>query len=342
MTRIAKIQEEIRDLSETNYRQLKLISILVIFSLILVCSSICPIWAKAPETPKVVFASFRDGNRDIYLMDPDGTQQVKITSHRATDTSAVWSPSGEQILFASDRDQGQLHWDLYLMDADGKNGRKVFEKSADRSQATWGPNGEKIAYKRREPNGPFIYIGTIDGKKEERVAIGSGPAWSPDGTEIAFVSGAKERKQISILNVHTRKAKPLFPPKAIPSWIEASVAWSPKGDKLAFSWVHQVPLKDFDNTQTIYIVNRDGTGLVQIVDEVGPKATSPTWSPEGDALLYTQHRQIFKIAVDERQPEQLTHTGVNHLGDWFDPIYALPVSPQPHLSTTVWGQLKTE
>ena len=143
MARMAKIQEEIRDLSETNYRQLKLTSILVIFSLILVCSSICPIWAKAPETPKVVFASFRDGNRDIYLMDPDGTQQVKITSHRATDTSAVWSPSGEQILFASDRDQGQLHWDLYLMDADGKNGRKVFEKSADRSQATWGPERSK-------------------------------------------------------------------------------------------------------------------------------------------------------------------------------------------------------
>ena len=45
------------------------------------------IWAKRIRNAgKVVFASFRDGNRDIYLMDPDGTQQGKITSQHLTDT----------------------------------------------------------------------------------------------------------------------------------------------------------------------------------------------------------------------------------------------------------------
>ena len=55
--------------------------------------------------------------------------------------------------------------------------------------ATWSPDGKQIAYRRREPSGTYIYIGTIDGKKEERVAIGAGPTWAPDGTEIAFLSG---------------------------------------------------------------------------------------------------------------------------------------------------------
>ncbi len=310
-------------------------------SLILVCSSICHIWAKAPETPKIVFASGRDDKRDIYLMNPDATQQVKITNHPARDTSPVWSPTGEQILFASDRDQGQLHWDIYLMDADGTNVQAVFAKSTDRSQPTWSPDGKQIAYRRREPSGTFIYIGTIDGKQEERVAIGSCPTWSPDGTEIAFVSGGREQKHISILSLGTRKQKVIFPPKAPPSWIEGRVVWSPKGDKLAFSWLHQVPLKDFLNTQTIYIVNRDGTDLVQLVNKAGPKATSPIWSPQGDALLYIhEQRQIFKIGVDGKQREQLTRIGVNYLGDWFDPTYALPVSPQPQLLSTVWGEMK--
>lgn len=322
---------------------MKFTSIRTLLIMILVCSSFCRLWAKAPETPKIAFASFRNGNLDIYLMNPDGTQQVKITNHRGYDNAPVWSPTGEQILFQSDRDKEQLHWDIYLMDANGSNVRVVFEKFADRSQPAWSPDGTQIAYRQREPSGSFIYIGTIDGKKEEKVAIGSCPTWAPDGTEIAFVSGALEQRHISILNLSTRKQKVIFPPKAPPSWIEGRVVWSPKGDKLAFSWLHQVPLKDFVDTQTIYIVNRDGTGLVQLVDEAGPQATTPVWSSQGEALLYIhEQRQIFKIGVDEKQPEQLTHIGINYLGDWFDPVYALPVSPQPQLLTTVWAEVRRE
>ncbi|MCY3721442.1 MAG: hypothetical protein OXG97_04405, partial [Candidatus Poribacteria bacterium] len=89
------------------------------------------------------------------------------------------------------------------------------------------------------------------------------------------------------------------------------------------------------------IINRDGTGLVQLVDEAGPQAADAVWSPQGDALLYIhRHRQVFKIGIDNKQVEQLTHIGINFLGDWFDPAYALPVSPRPQLLTTMWGKLK--
>ncbi|MCY3722019.1 MAG: hypothetical protein OXG97_07340, partial [Candidatus Poribacteria bacterium] len=140
---------------------MKFTSICILLSLILVCSSIYRSWAQAPETPKIAFTSSREGNRDIYLMNPDGTQQVKITNHRAIDGMPVWSPTGEQILFASDRNKQKLHWDIYLMDADGGNVRAVFAKSADRSQPMWSPDGKQIAYRRREPSGSFIYIATI-------------------------------------------------------------------------------------------------------------------------------------------------------------------------------------
>lgn len=320
---------------------MKFTSVCILLILILVCSSVSHIWAQAPETPKIAFASSREGNLDIYVMNPDGTQPVKITNHRATDNAPVWSPTGEQLLFQSDRNKQPLHWDIYLMDADGSNVQAVFAKSADRSQPAWSPDGTQIAYRRREPSGIFIYIATIDEKKEEKVAIGSCPTWSPDGTEIAFVSGALEQRHISILNLGTRKQKVIFPPKAPPSWIGGAAVWSPNGDKFAFSWLHRVPLADFDDTQTLYIINRDGTGLVQLVDEAGPKATDPVWSPQGDALLYIhEDSQVFSIGVDDKQVEQLTHTGVNYLGDWFDPAYALQVSPQPQLLTTTWGDVK--
>ena len=318
----------------------------------ILCLGTYPVFAKAPATAKIAFGSARDGNREIYIMNPDGTQQTNLTRHKADDVSPVWSPTGEHILFASDRERPQVppSWDLYVMDADGRNVQRVFEKSEDRRHPTWAPDGKQIAYKRFDRGVGYIYIATIDGKNEERVAIGGTPSWSPDGAEIVFVAKAGvERWEINMLNVQTRKQKVFFPPKAAPSWVRGP-AWSPRGDKLAFAWLHRVPLVDFLETETIYTVNRDGTELIQIVDEAGPEVTSPVWSPQGDILLYAQDSekarrslQIFKIVLGEEQPEQLTHIGVwNDPADWFDPAFALPVAPQLQLLTTQWGEVKTK
>ena len=327
-------------------RRLLFFFCLLSFALIGLC--VLPALAKAPDTAKIVFAANRIGNREIYLMNPDGSGQVNITRNKADDVTPVWSPTGESIAFSSNRD-GVL--DLYLMDPDGRNIRRMFGKSARRADPTWSPDGKQIAYERYEQGKRFIYIGTIESKKEERMMIGSGPDWSPDGTEIAFLTGFPERVQISILNISTRKQKVLFPKPVRASWMGGGVAWAPSGKKLAFSWLHKVPLKDFIKTETVYTVNQDGTDLQQIIPEAGPKVTSPVWSPQGDELLYVQaddvhaarpiNLQIFKIGVEGGEPTQLTHIGLgHHLGGWFDPAFALPVSPQPNLLTTVWGQMK--
>ena len=78
--------------------------------------------AKAPFTAKIVFASNRDGNSEIYVMNPDGSQQINLTKHPAADFDPVWSPTGAQILFNSNRDGDR---DLYLMDADGSGSRMI-------------------------------------------------------------------------------------------------------------------------------------------------------------------------------------------------------------------------
>lgn len=328
-----------------------------IASVALLCVSISSVFAKAPVTAKIVFTSSRDNNREIYIMNPDGSGQVRLTHHRADDTFPTWSPTGEQILFASDRDRFPRSRDLYLMDPDGKNVRRVFGKSEDRSNAAWSPDGKQIAYRRREPRGMYVYIGTIDGKKEERVAIGSSPTWSPDGTEIAFLSGFENKQvQINILNVRTKKQKVLFPREAKPSWINGDLVWSLTADKLAFSWNQEAEQKNVD-METIYTLNSDGTGLKRITSEAAPRETSPIWSPQGDALLYDKadknnRLQIFKITLGSDVSEQLTDTFIpkvfgdffqaNSPGDWFDPAFALSVAPRPQLLTTQWGKIKTK
>ena len=307
--------------------------------------SICGICAEAPATAKIAYSSWRDGNMDIYLMNPDSSDEVRLTHHLATDGGPKWSPTGEQILFSSDRDGAPGEWDLYLMDADGSNVRRVFEKEADRTSPTWSPDGKQIAYSRWEQGKFYIYIAPIDGKKEERIALGSLPAWSPDGTEIAFSVGApRDPKQFSLLNVRTRKHKFFFPPKG-PAWVRHP-AWSPEGDRLAFAWYNRVEFRREDaHIETIYVLNRSSMETQQIVGEAGGAAVNPVWSPRGDELLYekvdNRSLQIFKVAVNGGPPVQLTNPNFSYfLGDWFDPAFALPVSPEPQLLTTTWGQVK--
>jgi Tol biopolymer transport system component len=226
------------------------------------------------------------------------------------------------------------------MDPDGKNVRRVFEKSADRRHPVWSSDGKHIAYTKIERGEWLVHIATIDGREEEEVAIGSLSDWSPDDSEIVFLSGAfDEPRRISLLKVRSRKQTFLPFPK-VPMWVRSPV-WSPNGEKIAFAWKPE----GFE-VETIYIMNRDGTEVQQIVAPQGSSASEPAWAPAGNALLYIQADdgddwQIFKRDLESDETIQLTHIGAgHHLGSWFDPAFALPVSPQPQLLTTMWAKVK--
>ena len=294
---------------------------------------------KTPKTGKVVFSSNRDGNWDIWTMNPDGSDPVNLTRDAASDFHPAWSPSGEQILFVSFREEGKES-SLYLMDADGTNLRKVLDNWYSRSPATWAPDGKRIASARDG----MLYIITLDDKSAVSVAeTGFGsvgdPAWSPDGTEIAFIYlWRKQGHELRLLDVQTLKQKVIlaqletYPVKSYP-------AWSPDGKQIAFvlhKWraiLNFIDAANWQDEETIYIINRDGSNLRQLVSEKGPDALHPTWSPHGDEIIYQQGihlpevgdiRQLFKINVNSTTKTQLTHVGSNNGADWSGPP-ALPI-----------------
>ncbi len=310
--------------------------------------------AQAPTTPKILFTSTRDGNREIYTMNPDGSEKVRLTQHPGNDLEAIWSPTGEQILFVSDRDDFRHRGtrDLYLMDPDGSNVRRVFKKKIEawRTDPTWSPDGKQFAYNSIDWGRLKItlYIAPLGEQDSEFLVSGSFPAWSPDGAEIACSVGGR----LVLINIRTSAQKRLLPRNV--EFFQRFPSWSAAGDKLAFAWnKHPLPPPDAEREVhavwkdkiTIYIINRDGTGLQQLIEEAGPYAQYPELSPDGNTVLYTQEVngdfQIFKLDLNSRVRTQLTHiNGWNTGGDWFDPAYALPVSPQPKLLTTTWGTVK--
>ena len=306
--------------------------------------------AKAPETAKIVFTSRRDGNFEIYIMNLDGSDQINLTQHRAKDASPVWSPTGEQILFTSDR--GGVE-DLYLMDADGTNVRQVFKKLIGREFPTWSPDGKALAYHRFHTFS--IYTASSDGKDETEVADGLWPAWSPNGSEIAFMASQFvwgengnlriPNVRVQIVNLQTDVEEELLPGGI---WM-FDPAWAPYSAQIAFSWrgIHEKG-RGIGGNMSIHVANRDGSGLRKIIDAgEGMAAFNPAWSPDGNELIYNKGiggvRDLFKVALDGGTPERLTHRqGDNFKADWFDPAFALPVSPQSSLLTTIWGKLKTQ
>ena len=124
-----------------------------ILNVLILDESVCFVFATAPTTAKILFTSSRDGNYEVYMMNPDGSEQINLTQHRANDLNPVWSPTGEQILFVSDRDGGIR--DLYLMDPSGSNVRPVFtrKRKSYRDSPTWSPDGKQIAYTHLNWNG---------------------------------------------------------------------------------------------------------------------------------------------------------------------------------------------
>ena len=87
-------------LSKGYLMKYKFLFLFYLFSEIVLYTSICPIaWGVPPTTPKIVFASRKNGNLDIYTMNPDGREQIQLTQHRSIDANPKWSPTGEHIIF---------------------------------------------------------------------------------------------------------------------------------------------------------------------------------------------------------------------------------------------------
>lgn len=307
----------------------------------LILGLLCPVSAKQLSSEKIVFSSNRDGNWEIYIMNPDGTRQERLTYDRAVDCDPVISPIGDQILFNSNRGGTR---DLYRMDIDGRNVRPLFGFSeAYRTHPTWSPDGERIVYSQRALGGININTASANGTSVKLIvhlenALSGYPIWSPDGTEIAYVVADEihwASRQIRFLDLETREQETLFPDD-FPRMFNPS--WSPVGNRIAFVW-----FRPAEKRQSVFIVNRDGSYLRRIESFV---ANTPVWAPVGNQLIYAEgvigsNSQILKINLISRKVTQLTDNGSNYAGNWFAP-QQLPVSPSTSLLSTSWGNVKSQ
>ncbi len=200
-----------------------------------------PAWS--PDGRMLAFTSHRSGDSDIWLLPAtavsESTQPQEpprnLTNHPAWDYSPAWSPSGQSIVFVSERDGDP---EIFIQNSEGDTAIQLtFNEGLDHRPA-WSPDGKYIAFAAVRNGAEEIYRIRPDGTDEQLVTAhpiqGTSPAWSADSQQIAFIGwDENNRAGIYTIGPQVDDLKLLYQSS---SWL-GSLNWSADGRWLTFtSW----------------------------------------------------------------------------------------------------------
>jgi len=241
-----------------------------------------PLPGTAPgKNGPIVYARFPT----LWMINPDGTGERRLPHiARSEDTTPDWSPDGSKVAFL----RCAVKCEVWTVRRDGTGARRI------------GPNCLRRAGDACFDRGP--------------------PAWSPDGTRLAFGQGSALRNnrvkdpEIHVMNadgtgVRRVTSMSVGRPYAIDIyWL----MWSPNGRQLVFE-VRHFGTADPPNRRALFVVDVDGSEPHQLTPWSLNAGGRPDWSPDGRLILFRtvstsnrHHGNLYTIRPDGTGLRKLT------------------------------------
>ena len=253
----------------------------------------------------VVFYSARDGNQEIYRMNADGSDQVRITMHPANDYWPDLSPNGRYVVFVSERTSNP---EIFVLDLRTGALTNVSNSSAVDSWPRWSPNGQQIAFHSNRDGNFEIYLVNADGTGLTRVTNYPGldqwPEWSPNGKQLAI----RRDHDVYVINADGSDPVRLTTHPAV----DQMAVWSPNGKELAFMSLRE-------GYCSVFLMGADGSNLVNLTPKAAGDPASawcsraPAWSRNGKQIYFMSFRpstggdvEIFVMNADGSGLTRLT------------------------------------
>jgi PKD repeat protein len=244
---------------------------------------------SGPLEGKITFNSNRNGNVDVFVMNPDGSGVTQVTTNPLDELLPLFSPDGTQIVFG--RCSGIC--DIVVINADGSGERTILN---DGFPGAWSPDGNRIVLGRNDG----LYVINADGSGLVRVLDPDFVTdWSPDGRQLMIVSRRDGDLELYPTNLDGSGVTQLTHNTCDDN---AGTGWSPDGTRIAFN-------NNCDGDNEIFVMNADGSGVTQLTQNEFDDGGA-VWSPDGTQLAFESSRagdtQIFVMNADGSNVTQLT------------------------------------